>query len=60
MRFRVCRDQKQRRWIVLLGDRQYREYLNQQTAILDAIETAKEIREGGEAIEVWHQSARVY
>jgi hypothetical protein len=54
--FRVRRVGRQARWVVLVGDRVYGEYLDKQGAVLDAIEAAKETRETGNEVEVWDQS----
>jgi hypothetical protein len=60
MLFRVCRDERQARWVVLVEDRLYGEYLDKERAVLDAIDAATETREGGNEVEVWDQSLRLY
>ena len=40
MLFRVCRDERQQRWIALVEGRLYGEYLDKEEAILDAVEAA--------------------
>jgi hypothetical protein len=60
MLFRVCRDERQARWVVLVEDRLYGEYLDKERAVLDAIDAATETREGGNEVEVWEQSLRLY
>jgi hypothetical protein len=41
MLFRVCRDEREGRWVVLVEDRLYGEYLDKEEAILDAVEAAQ-------------------
>jgi hypothetical protein len=56
MLFRVCRDGREARWVVLIGDRLYGEYLDKEVAVLDAIEAANDARATGNQAEVWDQS----
>jgi hypothetical protein len=37
MLFRVCRDERQERWVVRVEERLYGEYLDKDDAVLDAI-----------------------
>ena len=62
MLFRVCRKGSPARWMVLLEGQLYGEYTDQNQALLDAIEAAKDAREVGQEAEVWDQAraARVY
>jgi hypothetical protein len=60
MLFRVCRDELRQRWIVLVEDRRYGEYLDKEEAVLDAIDAAQEARAAGGDAEVWDAAARVY
>ena len=60
MLFRVCRDERRQRWIVLVGDRRYGEYLDKEEAVLDAIDAAQEARAAGGDAEVWDAALRVY
>ena len=60
MLFRVCRDERRQRWIVLVGDRRYGEYLDKEEAVLDAIDAAQEARAAGSDAEVWDAALRVY
>jgi hypothetical protein len=52
MLFRVCRDERQQRWIVLVEGRLYGEYLDKEEAILDAVEAATDARASGNEAEV--------
>lgn len=56
MLFRVCRDGRQARWVVLVEDRFYGEYLDKDGAVLDAIEATMDARATGNKAEVWDQS----
>ena len=60
--FRVSRVGRQSRWVLLVGDRVYGEYLDKQGAVLDAIDAAAEKQEAGNEVEVWDQarSLRLY
>jgi hypothetical protein len=60
MLFRVCRDERKRRWIVLVEDRLYGEYLDKEEAVLDAIDAAHEARAAGGDAEVWDAALRLY
>jgi hypothetical protein len=60
MLFRVCRDERRQRWIVLVEDRRYGEYLDKEEAVLDAIDAAQEARAAGGDAEVWDAALRVY
>jgi len=55
MEFRVCRQGRQARWVVTVGKGIYGAYLDQQQALLDAVDAARDaIQRGGEA-QVWLQ-----
>jgi hypothetical protein len=56
MLFRVHRDERQSRWVVLVEDQVYGEYLDKEEAVLDAIEAATDARASGNEAEVWDQS----
>jgi len=56
MLFRVCRDEQEGRWLVLVEDRLYGEYLDKEEAILDAVEEAQEACSAGGEAEVWDQT----
>ena len=56
--FWVCRDEEEERWLVMAAGQVYGEYINEETAILDAIDLANEARATGNPAEVWHRSSR--
>ena len=60
MLFRVCRDERQQRWIVVVEERLYGEYLDKEEAILDAVEAAQEACAAGGEAEVWDAALRLY
>jgi hypothetical protein len=60
MLFRIFRDEREGRWIVLVGDQRYGEYLDKEEAVLDAIDAAQEARAAGGDAEVWDAASRVY
>ena len=60
MLFRVCRDERDGRWLVLVEDRLYGEYLDKEEAILDAVEAAQEACSTGGEAEVWDAALRLY
>jgi len=60
MLFRVCRDERQQRWIALVEGRLYGEYLDKEEAILDAVEAAQEACAAGGEAEVWDAALRLY
>ena len=60
MLFRVCRDEQEGRWLVLVEDRLYGEYLDKEEAILDAVEVAQEACAAGGEAEVWDAALRLY
>jgi hypothetical protein len=60
MLFRVHRDERQARWLVLVEDRLYGEYLDKEEAILDAVEAAQEACAAGGEAEVWDAALRLY
>ena len=43
-----------------MGGQTYREYLDRDNALLDAIEAAKEACEAGRIAEVWEGAVRLY
>ena len=51
-----CRDEQEARWIVLVEDQFYGEYLGRDQAILDAIEAVKDARAIGGEAEVWDKA----
>jgi len=60
--FWVCEDEEEARWLVIVEDQAYGEYLSEELAILDAIDVANDARIGGNTAEVWHRvtKARLY
>jgi hypothetical protein len=53
--FRVCRQRRKERWVVTVGMAVYGAYLDQEQAVLDAVDAARDaIQQGGEA-RVWLQ-----
>jgi hypothetical protein len=56
MLFRVCRDERQSRWMVLVEDRLYGEYLGKDEAVADAIDAVNDTRAGGGEAEVWDET----
>ena len=55
--FWVCQDEEEERWLVIVEDQPYGEYLSEELAILDAIDSATDARIGGITAEVWHRAA---
>jgi hypothetical protein len=60
MLFRVCRDEREGRWVVLVEDRLYGEYLDKEEAVLDAVEAAQDACAAGSEAEVWDATLRLY
>jgi len=60
MLFRVCRDEREGRWVVLVEDRLYGEYLDKEEAVLDAIDAVRDARTAGGEAEVWDATLRLY
>ena len=60
--FWVCRDEEEERWFVTVEGQFYGEYLNEEMAVLDAIDLANDARATGNTAEVWHRAnaARLY
>jgi hypothetical protein len=60
--FWVYRDEEEDRWLVTVEGHVYGTYMNQELAVLDAIELANEARATGSTAEVWHRSntSRLY
>ena len=53
--FRICRQGRKERWVVTVGVAVYGAYLDQEQAVLDAVDAARDaIQQGGEA-QVWLQ-----
>lgn len=53
MAFEVCRQSRDARWIVRLGDAVYGSYLNREQALLDAVEAARDALQSGREAQVW-------
>ena len=53
MEFQVCRQGREMRWIVRLGDSVYGAYLDKEQALLDAVEAAREAAQAGREAQVW-------
>jgi len=60
--FWVCRDEEQERWLVIIEDHVHGEYLDEELAVLDAIDLANDARITGNTAEVWHRAnmSRLY
>jgi len=56
--FWVCRDDEEERWLVMVEGQIYGEYVNEEMAVLDAIDLANDARATGSTTEVWHRSNR--
>jgi len=51
--FRVCRQGREARWVVTLGDAIYGSYLDREQALLDAVDAARDAMQGGSETQVW-------
>jgi hypothetical protein len=60
--FWICRTEEAERWVVTVEGHVYGEYINEELAVLDAIDLANEARATGSTAEVWHRSnaSRLY
>jgi hypothetical protein len=56
--FWIYREDEEERWLVLAEGNVYGEYLNEEAAVLDAIDLANDARSGGNTAEVWHREAK--
>jgi hypothetical protein len=56
MLFRVHRDERQSRWVVLVEDQVYGEYLGKDQAVADAIDAVNDARSAGGEAEVWDEA----
>lgn len=56
MLFRVHRDERQSRWVVLVEDQVYGEYLGKDQAVADAIDAVNDARSAGGKAEVWGEA----
>ena len=53
MEFRVCRQGREARWVVTLGNTLYGAYLDQEQALLDAVDAARDAAQNGGEAQVW-------
>jgi hypothetical protein len=53
MEFRVCRQGREARWVVTLGNAIYGAYLDKEQALLDAVDAARDAMQAGCEAQVW-------
>ncbi|HEX3860073.1 MAG TPA: hypothetical protein VHY35_00090 [Stellaceae bacterium] len=53
MEFKVCRQGRDARWVVRLGNSLYGSYLDKEQALLDAVEAARDALQCGREAQVW-------
>ena len=53
MEFQVCRQGRESRWVVRLGNAVYGSYLDKEQALLDAVEAARDALQTGRQAQVW-------
>jgi hypothetical protein len=53
MEFRICRRGREARWVVTLGTAVYGAYLDQEQALLDAVDAARDAIQRGREAQVW-------
>jgi len=53
MEFKVCRQGREARWIVRLGNAVYGSYLDKEQALLDAVDAARDANQCGREAQVW-------
>lgn len=53
MEFRVCRQGREARWVVRLGNDVYGAYLDKEQALLDAVDAARDAMRTGREAQVW-------
>ena len=53
MMFHVCQADRSETWVVRLNDVMYGAYLDQEQALLDAIDAAREAQQSGCKAQVW-------
>jgi len=51
--FQVCRQGREARWVVRLGNAIYGAYLDKEQALLDAIDAARDAAQCGREVQVW-------
>jgi hypothetical protein len=64
MEFQVCRQGRNARWVVRLGDVVYGSYLDKEQALLDAVDAARDALQTGREAQVWirerAEAARIF
>jgi hypothetical protein len=64
MEFQVCRQGRNARWVVRLGDVVYGSYLDKEQALLDAVDAARDALQTGRDAQVWvrerAEAARIF
>jgi len=53
LEFRVCRQGRNARWVVRLGNAVYGSYLDKEQALLDAVDAARDALQSGREAQVW-------
>ena len=53
MEFQVCRQGRESRWVVRLGNAVYGSYLDKEQALLDAVDAARDALQCGREAQVW-------
>jgi len=53
MEFQVCRQGREARWVVRLGNAVYGAYLDKEQALLDAVDAARDALQTGREAQVW-------
>lgn len=53
LEFQVCRQGRDARWVVRLGNAVYGAYLDKEQALLDAVEAARDALQCGREAQVW-------
>lgn len=51
--FQVCRQGREARWVVRLGNAIYGAYLDKEQALLDAVDAARDAAQCGREAQVW-------
>jgi hypothetical protein len=64
MEFQVCRQERDARWVVRLGNVVYGSYLDKEQALLDAVDAARDALQTGREAQVWirerAEAARIF
>lgn len=64
MEFQVCRQGRDARWVVRLGNVVYGSYLDKEQALLDAVDAARDALQAGREAQVWvrdrAEAARIF